>query len=787
MRKLETRTLIVFTAVVFVLLFTALNVVGFAEEPAELTPLGAPTDVHWDTEIPGRLVFTGAEPTQGKYYMNAYIVTESGREVVFNTLYTGIDKNIERKMDLFLSENIFTQSGDYIFTIQAKGDKKEYSDGDVVESDVFHYVKPDIALEVPVNLRWSWPYAEWDYVEGSEYDQYMRGRFVKYYYAASEDEEPHSVGATSSATLNNHEKIYDNPLRNGEGYYYFKVSIYSNDINTVASSEFSDLSPAYYYTPREVSEELNDILTDAAAGSSPDSIRESVTNIGRQKLHEAMVADNDDTGVVQQLQQLEEATGATMTVDVAEGVNDDFDESLVTVVGALLNPLAQNDVTLNITKPKTNDVIPELYNSAIAVRFGMDLDGLYNTSYLEVPVKITLPIPESINPSFLKILHYPANADPTVALQPQEVLLPNVFEKDGQWYASFVLDHFSDFVMTEEIPEAPVVSDGDGLWVGDLKVTDENRSGDGWAYDPDTITLILNGPSIQTTHNGALIFAKGIDLTISVEGDTVLASDSDDCSVAIGVQSSQIALRQVSANAGGKGGNLTIIVADDAKLTLKARDSGVYAEESLKINGGEIEADGSYAGVYTGNGDIIIEGGTVTATSPNNYGVWANNGNIFIKGGILTAKGSIVGVLSSNGNITIENGTKRVTATGATSAINTPVGTITVGDRLKFSIPSNGTLGNDKHNVYGDQGTFKAGMAEIIPISIPGDVNADGKVDATDRMILARFLAGWEGYDAKIKNMEAADLNGNKEVDAADRMILARYLAGWTGYDQYFK
>ena len=153
----------------------------------------------------------------------------------------------------------------------------------------------------------------------------------------------------------------------------------------------------------------------------------------------------------------------------------------------------------------------------------------------------------------------------------------------------------------------------------------------------------------------------------------------------------------------------------------------------------------------------------------------------------MTAKGDIVGVLSSNGNITIENGTKKVTATGATSAINTPVGTITVGDRLKFSIPSNGTLGNDKHNVYGDQGTFKAGMAEIIPISIPGDVNADGKVDATDRMILARFLAGWEGYDAKIKNMEAADLNGNKEVDAADRMILARYLAGWTGYDQYFK
>ncbi len=68
-----------------------------------------------------------------------------------------------------------------------------------------------------------------------------------------------------------------------------------------------------------------------------------------------------------------------------------------------------------------------------------------------------------------------------------------------------------------------------------------------------------------------------------------------------------------------------------------------------------------------------------------------------------------------------------------------------------------------------------------------GDVNQDGFVDATDRMILSRYLAKWDGYAAKIKSMDAADIDRNGLVEAKDRMILARYLAKWTGYESYFK
>ena len=79
-----------------------------------------------------------------------------------------------------------------------------------------------------------------------------------------------------------------------------------------------------------------------------------------------------------------------------------------------------------------------------------------------------------------------------------------------------------------------------------------------------------------------------------------------------------------------------------------------------------------------------------------------------------------------------------------------------------------------------------SGLKKAIP-KLRGDVNEDGTVDATDRMILARYLAKWDGYEAKIKSMDAADIDRDGNVNAKDRMILARYLAKWTGYDQYFK
>lgn len=64
--------------------------------------------------------------------------------------------------------------------------------------------------------------------------------------------------------------------------------------------------------------------------------------------------------------------------------------------------------------------------------------------------------------------------------------------------------------------------------------------------------------------------------------------------------------------------------------------------------------------------------------------------------------------------------------------------------------------------------------------AILGDVHVDDKLNAADRIYLARYLAGWFGY--VLENEDAADVNRDGKVNAADRIYLARYLAGWSGY-----
>ena len=61
-----------------------------------------------------------------------------------------------------------------------------------------------------------------------------------------------------------------------------------------------------------------------------------------------------------------------------------------------------------------------------------------------------------------------------------------------------------------------------------------------------------------------------------------------------------------------------------------------------------------------------------------------------------------------------------------------------------------------------------------------GDVNGDGEVTDADRIKLARYLAGWSGYEI---SESVSDVNGDGEVTYIDRTILTRHLAGWIGYE----
>lgn len=68
-----------------------------------------------------------------------------------------------------------------------------------------------------------------------------------------------------------------------------------------------------------------------------------------------------------------------------------------------------------------------------------------------------------------------------------------------------------------------------------------------------------------------------------------------------------------------------------------------------------------------------------------------------------------------------------------------------------------------------------------------GDGNDDGRVNMSDRVLLTRYIAQWEGVEQEIKKMDAFDIDSDGSITAKDRVILSRYLAKWGGsWNSYF-
>lgn len=59
---------------------------------------------------------------------------------------------------------------------------------------------------------------------------------------------------------------------------------------------------------------------------------------------------------------------------------------------------------------------------------------------------------------------------------------------------------------------------------------------------------------------------------------------------------------------------------------------------------------------------------------------------------------------------------------------------------------------------------------------LPGDANDDGKVNARDALLVAKYAAGWEDL---VINLENAEVNADGRVNARDALAIAKYAAGW--------
>ena len=478
-----------------------------SNDASELPRLAAPSNLEWgidhevyqynestgdwersDVPMPGMISWQPAEPTQGEADIEVYRVGEeypvSGSWWIFNRT----ECPEWRSVDSFITSD--PESGTYYFTVTAMGDGINYQDSETVTSGTWTYTKPSAKLPPCTNLTMDGPGFSFTLPDASG----VGGYEVDYYFSKTEDGDPIPVWGeryrdNEHCVGTQYGEIWDDVIeRYGDGYYYFRVRAISADITSVCNGDWSELSPAYNVSAvsQTVESQLGSIIEDSEHLTDSD-IRDAVQRMDTDELKTAMLADNTNSGIMEDLSALEEKVGGAAGVQVSEEASA-FDASQISIVGANLNNAASatDPITLVLDKPERDHVLDACYNNAVAVKFSMDLNNVQDTENLEVPVKITLPVPTNINPDFLVILHYHANG--TV----EELRNPYIFMKGSQCYASFVLTSFSDFAITEWVKETTPMyrlynpNTGEHFYTGSvnernvLMVAGWNYEGVGW-------------------------------------------------------------------------------------------------------------------------------------------------------------------------------------------------------------------------------------------------------------------------------------------------------------------
>ena len=161
------------------------------------------------------------------------------------------------------------------------------------------------------------------------------------------------------------------------------------------------------------------------------------------------------------------------------------------------------------------------------------------------------------------------------------------------------------------------------LSVGGTQVTSDVTFGDGWSYNYDANTLTLDGfnYSVTRTGNGIRCSMDG-ELNIELKGINTITTD----------ESSGI---YVSNNVTLSGpGSLSVV-------STGPNASGFYTDYGkIIIKSGNVNLQAAYAGIWSGNGAVLIQGGTVYAEGPCGIDGGPKKCEIEIRGGNVTAVGS---------------------------------------------------------------------------------------------------------------------------------------------------
>ena len=434
-----------------------------------LTPLDAPTDLAWAGNYPGDIRCKSGALFQDHLLWALYQVGNPAplalREMTYSGHYDPPDS--WRIEDLFWAAYHpypDRESGDYYFTVQAVGDEEQYKDSPVATSPIWHYERPEAALAAPTDLHWEGQTACWSDEVNRAADLY--GYLIQF---RCKDPETGKAVFTYDYDMYDIESLAFSGLKDtlddqilerlGSGTCQFRIQALSRDITRIRHGQWSEFNEVgtQLTAPSTVADALDQLLTNY----QPEAGSTTLDEAQAENLKQAVAAKKDElertlfsgadssNGVAGKLQALEALVGGPAKIEVTGDAPAAITQSGVSIVGASLNGTA--DVTLKIDKAETAgaeaSINPAQYHNTIP--FSMTLEGVSEEQQhqrLAVPVLITLPLPGSIRPSFLVLLH--KVGDTWHEIFPYQILYNDELK---QYCVRFTVTSFSDFAFAQRL------------------------------------------------------------------------------------------------------------------------------------------------------------------------------------------------------------------------------------------------------------------------------------------------------------------------------------------------
>lgn len=436
-----------------------------------LTPLDAPTDLAWAGDYPGDIRCKPGALFQDHLTWTLYQVGNPAPLARREMAYSGRhDPNRWRIDDLFWAAYRpypDRESGDYYFTVQAVGDEEQYKDSPVVRSETWTYTRPEAALAAPTGLHWEGQTACWS-------DEVNRAADLYGYLIQFRCEDPETGNAVSTYDMYDIESLAFSGLKDtlddqilerlGSGTCQFRIQALSRDITRIRHGQWSEFNEVgtQLTAPSTVAKALDQLLEEyqpkAGESTTLDETQanalKSAVAAKKDELERTLFSGADSSnGVAGKLQALEDLVGGPATVTVTGDAPEEIKDaqSGVSIVGASLNGTARSAVTLKIDKAETvsaeTPINPAQYHNTIP--FSMTLKGVdaqEQHQRLAVPVLITLPLPSSIRPSFLVLLH--KVGDTWQEIFPYQILYNDDLK---QYCVRFTVTSFSDFAFAQRL------------------------------------------------------------------------------------------------------------------------------------------------------------------------------------------------------------------------------------------------------------------------------------------------------------------------------------------------